>query len=68
MRYSANTLATNGLRINLNQVYPFHFPPKRVEDVHAGFFTIFPRRSFSKRKNFNRVEEESFFRINYSKA
>jgi hypothetical protein len=68
MRYWANTSGTIGQRINLNQIYSFHFPPKRLEDVHAGCFAIFARRSISKRKNFNRMEKENFFGINYSKA
>jgi len=68
MGYRTNTLTTIGLRVSLNQIYPFHFPPKRVEDVLAGWFTIFSYRSFSKSKNFNRMEGKSFFRITYSKA
>jgi len=31
-----------GKKINLLQLNPFHFPPKRVEDAHAECFVFFP--------------------------
>jgi hypothetical protein len=68
MRYSANISGVLGRRITPIQIYPFHFPSKRAKDVHSGCFTILARRSSSQRKYFNRMEGESFFGINYSKA
>jgi hypothetical protein len=61
MQNRANTAGALGQRITSNQIYPFLFPPKRLEEnVHAGCFTNFARRPFSKRKYFNGIEEEIF--------